>query len=152
MKNNDYDNHIAILFSDIYRNWRTAIDSQAKFFNLSLIEWHILGKLSCRGPKLSQLALSAFMGIDSAQLTRALSKLEEKGYIKKSLDQNDKRIRNIELVSPKADYIKALVGVNHRINETILSSLSEREHQLFVKLLKRVELLTDNLAEELEDA
>lgn len=87
MTKHDYDHQLPVLIGDIYRNWREVIDSIAKSYNLTRTEWHILGKLECRGPKLSQLELSELIGIDNAQLTRALNTLEDKNYISRKIDK-----------------------------------------------------------------
>ena len=87
MNDTNYERQLPVLIGDIYRNWRESLDSIAKLYNLTRTEWHILSKLECRGPRLPQQKLSELIGIDNAQLTRALNTLEDKKYISRIIDK-----------------------------------------------------------------
>ena len=134
-----------MFFGDIYRNLRSLFDTSAKAFNVTRTEWHILGKLYCRGPKLTQLELNNFLCLDEGQLTRALNSLEEKGYIRKTMDPHDKRIRHIELIDMRAKHICVMNQTNNEIEDTILSSLTEREQKTLFTLLERIKKITGEL-------
>ena len=116
----DYESQIPTLISDIYRHWREAIDSIAKSFDFTRTQWQIIGKLCCRGPRLSQAELCELSGMSRAQLTRTLNVLEDKGVIARHLDPTNRRINYVELKEPDADYIQQIQGINGRINQLLL--------------------------------
>ncbi len=104
-----------------------------------------LGKLECRGPELLQHELSELIGIDNAQLTRALNWLEDKKYILRRVDKKNRRIRHIRLVNPNADYIKKMIKVNTEINDVILSNLTSSQQEQLIKLLSKVSKITKDI-------
>ena len=145
MTNTDYEHQLPVLVGDIYRNWRETIDAVAKIHNMTKTEWHILGKLECRGPELLQHELSELIGIDNAQLSRALNGLEDKKYISRRVDKKNRRIRHIRLVNPNADYIKKMIKVNTEINDVILSNLTSSQQEQLIKLLSKVSKITKDI-------
>ncbi len=112
------------------------------------MEWHVLSKLECRGPTLLQQTLSEWVGIDNAQLTRVLNKLEEKKMIKRTIDPSNRRIRHVSLTDPNADYLRAMVSCNRDIHDAIMAALSATEQRQLLDLLKKVGQVTSVFAEQ----
>ena len=80
---------------------------------------------------MTQQALAEYLFMDPGQLTRVLRQLENKGMIKKTMDNNDRRIRHIELAAPKAEYIKSMIDINKHIENKLVATLSDdQQHQL----------------------
>jgi DNA-binding MarR family transcriptional regulator len=146
MTNNDYDSQLPVIISDIYHNWRKAIDAIAKRYGMTRTQWHIIGKLYCRGPKLSQAELSELLGINNAQLTRTLHQLEDKGIIRRFHDKNNRRSNFVELTEPNADYIQAVDAINININNQILASLPLEDQKHILLLLDHIRSVTTQLS------
>ena len=140
MNNENYDQLVAIAIGDVYRQWRAAIDTKLLEINTKLTrtEWHIIGKLQCRGPKMSQQQLADYLSMDAAQLTRVLRQLEDKGIIRKTLDEQDRRIRQLELVEPDAEYIKQMIQINKNIGDKMMSTFTKQEVTQLTTLLKKM--------------
>jgi|GEM_PF-6849236 len=145
----DYESQIPILISDIYRHWREAIDSIAKSFDFTRTQWHIIGKLCCRGPRLSQAELCELSGMSRAQLTRALNVLEDKGVIVRHLDPTNRRINYVELKEPNADYIEQIQAINNQINQLILDELAPQAQKQLVRSLTKVSAITTTIKEKM---
>ncbi|NLJ80436.1 MAG: MarR family transcriptional regulator [Firmicutes bacterium] len=85
-----------------------------------------------------QEELSTLLNIDGANTTRALNKLEEEGYAVRKADCRDGRAYRVFL-TPKAFRIKAdLFALMGSWEEKMLASLSSREQETFVNLLKKI--------------
>jgi len=134
----DYDNQLPILVSDIYHHWRKAIDAIAKQYGMTRTQWHIIGKLHCRGPKLSQAVLADMLAINHAQLTRALHQLEDQGIVRRFHEPDNRRSNVVELSNPDADYIQAIDRVNLDMNQRILSSLPQEDQKQLLQWLQHV--------------
>jgi len=137
-----FDTQVITLIGDIFRYYRSEMDESAHDFGLTRCEWQVLGKLKCHGPVMTQSELNYYLGVDNAQLTRVLNELEKKGYIAKTMDAKDKRVRNLELLNPNADYLKVMNERFNKINKTILSSLTQEEQNQLIKLLKIIRDVT----------
>lgn len=148
---NDHDQHISTLISDIYRHWREAIDNIAKSYNFTRTEWQIIGKLSCRGPSLTQSELCEYTGLSGAQLTRALNRLEKNNITVRQLDPNNRRNNHVSLKNPKASYIKNIESINSQINDLITQQLSTQQRKQLVHALQKVQHVTQHLKETLND-
>lgn len=142
----NYDDQLVVLIGDIYRHWRMAIDAQCKDQKLTRTEWHILGKLDCRGPSLTQLALCHYMGMDAAQLARALNSLEKKGYIKRAIDQKDRRLRHITLSAASKPFIQRINKINDHINRVILDAMTPAAQKKLQQSLAQMREITHTLA------
>ena len=140
-----YDRQLPVLIGDIYRRWRAALDSIAKRHALTRLEWHVLSKLECRGPRASQQQLSLWLGIDNAQLTRLLNKLETKGFIVREIDSNNRRQRYVALADASTDSIAAMVNMNAKIHTQIMEELTAEEQTQLVALLAKVDKVTASL-------
>ena len=146
MTHNDYDNQLPIMISDIYHNWRKAIDAIAKRYDMTRTQWHIIGKLHCRGPKLSQAELCELLGINNAQLTRTLHQLEDKGIIRRFHDKHNRRSNFVELTNPNADYLQSIETINTDINQQILGTLPPDDQQHLLRLLDHIRSVTNQLS------
>lgn len=147
----DYESQIPTLISDIYRHWREAIDSIAKSFDFTRTQWQIIGKLCCRGPRLSQAELCELSGMSRAQLTRTLNVLEDKGVIARRLDPTNRRINYVELKEPNADYIQQIQEINGRINQLILDELPLAAQQQLVSSLAKVSTITKTIKDKINN-
>ena len=139
-----YDELIAVHISDIYRHWRNAIDQQLLQLEpkLTQIQWHILGKLQCRGPRMTQQALAEALFMDAAQLTRLLRQLEDQGLIRKEMDQHDRRIRHIVLVEDNNQLIEKMLQVHARLNQQVMSQFSDAEKPQLETMLTKLRNVT----------
>lgn len=146
---NDHDQQISTLISDIYRHWREAIDNIAKSYHFTRTEWQIIGKLSCRGPSLTQSELCECTGLSGAQLTRALNRLEKNNITVRQLDPNNRRINHVSLKNPNARYIKNIEAINTHINELITQQLTNQEQKQLIHALQQLQNITKDLKETL---
>ena len=87
---------------------------------------------------MTQQHLGELLAMDSGQLTRVLRQLEELGMLNKTIDQQDRRIRYLELSNPKASYIKKLIACNKKVNQRMCSALNQEEQQQFLHLLEKL--------------
>jgi DNA-binding MarR family transcriptional regulator len=105
---------------------RNLSDVYGHAFGLSREEWRLLFLLS-DAVSVTSLELSARSTLDKVQVSRAAKRLEEKGYITRSIVESDRRLRNYQ-ISPKgkALFTEALPKVQARAGE-ILAAFSREE-------------------------
>lgn len=85
-----------------------------------------------------QEELSSLLNIDGANTTRAISKLEEEGYVVRLQDVEDKRAYRIYLTDKALKIKPALFDIMRSWDEKLLRTLDADEKELFVRLLKKI--------------
>ena len=99
--------------------------------------YRLLAALDEWGPA-SQAALGRGTGIDRSDVTAALVDLEERGLVRRDVNQADRR-RNIVSITPAgASRLEALDVVLDEIQERLLAPLSEDERRQFLALMRRI--------------
>lgn len=89
-------NSIGRLISIIHRKSQVYINYALSEFNITSAEYSFLLCLFRKDGK-TQEELSSFLDIDKSATTRAIKSLEEKGYVTKEKDDDDKRFNRIYL-------------------------------------------------------
>lgn len=100
----------------------------------------------CHNPGMSQEKLAKHICINKSGVTRQLSYLEEKGYVERRADKNDKRVI---CVYPTEKMLKILPKVEEIVrewNEFIAEGLSENEIEVFSKVLEKIADKAQNYA------
>jgi DNA-binding MarR family transcriptional regulator len=104
---------------------------------LGLVEWRIcLGISQSENP--SQKDLVDFAGIEQAQVSRALMKLEQKGIIQSKQSDHDRRVRIFSLSETGQSYFERVEPVIATYHQQIDSVLSEAEKAQFLDMVERV--------------
>jgi MarR family transcriptional regulator, lower aerobic nicotinate degradation pathway regulator len=99
--------------------------------------YRLLAALDEWGPA-SQAALGRGTGIDRSDVTAALVDLEERGLVRRDVNQEDRR-RNIVSITPAgASRLEALDVVLDEIQQRLLAPLSEDERRQFLALMRRI--------------
>lgn len=91
----------------------------------------------------SQAELGRSTGIDRSDVTAALTGLEARNLIERRADPENKR-RNIVTITPDgAGELAALDAVVGKVQDTLLSPLTQAQRREFVELLTRILEPTD---------
>ena len=99
--------------------------------------YRLLAALDEWGPA-SQAALGRGTGIDRSDVTAALVDLEERGLVRRDVNQEDRR-RNIVSITPDGTTrLEALDIVLGEIQERLLAPLSADERRQFLALMHRI--------------
>ncbi len=105
---------------------RNLSDVYGQAFGLSREEWRLLFLLA-EAPSVTSLELTARTTLDKVQVSRAAKRLEDKGYITRSIVETDKRLRRYQITPEGKDlFNQALPQVETRARE-ILAVFSQSE-------------------------
>jgi DNA-binding MarR family transcriptional regulator len=104
---------------------------------LTPTQFFAMARLHERG-QLSQNKLGRLSAMDPATIQGVIRRLEERGYIQRTPDVNDRRRMVLTLTADGTDLVANLLGVTDNVSEAILEPLEPRERAQFVDLLKRI--------------
>lgn len=83
--------------------------------------------------------LTEKLSVDKATTTRAIVKLEEEGYVKKVLNEEDKRKYHIYLTKKALSKKDEVLRISALWEESLIGSLSQNELDNLFSILKKIE-------------
>lgn len=133
------DKEILREIGQIYRSVNSFCDYVMKSINLEKGQYQFLIRVK-ENPGVNQKKLSALLLVDKTTTAKAVSKLVEKGYIKKKVNQVDKR--NVELyLTAKGKKTCVFLDKEERFcNDVFLEKLSKDQKGV---LLGQLSAITD---------
>nr|WP_300094327.1 MarR family transcriptional regulator [Sedimentibacter sp.] len=130
-------NSIGRLISILHRKSQVYINYALSEFNITSAEYSFLLCLFRKDGK-TQEELSSFLDIDKSATARAIKSLEEKGYITKQKDDDDKRFNRIcltEKAKANQDDIKKRI---FHWSEFLMEDVSDEEAAIVFEVLERM--------------
>jgi len=116
-----------------YRAFLSAYEKQVGHF---LPRWRVMLHLYRHGKPSPQKAVGEASYMDPGALSRHLSALETRGWIRRDTDQNDKRITNVCLTEQGKREVEKSLPKRAAFMEYTLQDISEQQmHQLMEALL-----------------
>lgn len=96
-----------------------------------------LMRLAHHGP-MSAGELARSLGHDGGATTRLLDQLEERGYLRRKPDKQDRRALRIELTAAGKSLCRNLTGCRDRVMDAAQRSLKADEREQLIEYLQRV--------------
>jgi DNA-binding MarR family transcriptional regulator len=105
--------------------------------DLSMWGYVVLNALD-RSPVRTQTALAEAIGADKTRIIGTLDELQQRGYIERRADPDDRRVRLLE-ITPAGRAVKNAVQSDiQRGEERWLAELSAGERKVFLRVLERL--------------
>jgi len=123
--------------SNLYRQIQIYITKEFKQYHIGSGQFHVFMTL-LRNDGIHQETISRSLNLDKANVTRAVNKLIEVGYVTKKVDPDDKRAF-ILYVTPKGRKIEPEIRkILENITSRLLSDFTKSEKKIALNLLKRM--------------
>jgi len=113
-------------------------------FDLSIVEWRVMANLGYREPQ-SGHEIGAHSHLDKVQVSRAVARLEKKGWIQREGDTVDRR-RNLLTLTPEGRRVfKALGKMAMDFEDDVSASLSTEEYAALDRILRKLSKRAESL-------
>lgn len=89
-------------------------------------------------PGIEQAQVAALIAYDRATIGGVIDRLEQKGYASRVVSSKDRRAREVRLTESGLSIVEELLPIVERMQNDILSGLSEAEQRQFLALAKKV--------------
>ena len=144
MKKEDLSRNFGFLISDVARLMRKNFDSRVKEIGLTRSQWWLLNHLF-RADGITQAELAETLEIERSSTGKLLDSLELKGWIKRVVDEKDRRSKRVFLTKEVEPIIKKMRGIAKKVREVSLGKLSSQQDN-FVDMLIEIKnnLTKDN--------
>ncbi|AIR03354.1 MULTISPECIES: MarR family winged helix-turn-helix transcriptional regulator [Cedecea] len=126
----------------LVRLWRGIVDDAVAFTGLTQSSWTTLMQLSVAGEKITVTDLARAQGIDLPPLTRTLAQLEKEGYVTRTPDEKDRRVKFISLTPAGQKAIKAVSETVERCQAQVAQGIPAQQIEQFSQT---VNLLAANM-------
>ena len=119
----------------IYRICGAYSQKNIKNYGLSTSELEAL-RIITHHEGISQQGLADHLSIDKAAITRLVASLENKGYICRVSDENDKRLKRL-YATEKGNLIKSEVrATEQEFYEWLFGEVNEKDMEIFMKVME----------------
>lgn len=140
--------NMAVLSCELSRTCQEKENYFASTFNLTPAEFKCL-RLFTGKKSLSIKELTSFLNITPGRITHILTSLENKKFITRKIDQNDKRNIIVHLTSKSEPFIKNLNESHIQLHEQILGKIEPDKRDLVISamedLIKAMKKWSDSL-------
>ncbi|MDO5849694.1 MAG: MarR family transcriptional regulator [Methanobacteriaceae archaeon] len=129
----DFSNNMAKL----NRSITSFVNEGLKQYNLTRSEVPYLMTLY-KYESVTQEFLSRYYDLNEGTITRALVRLEKKGFIKRVSNPNDKRKRMVSLTDEGLELALILIDYQKSIKEQVYYNFTDEEYEQLAKLLNKL--------------
>jgi DNA-binding MarR family transcriptional regulator len=109
-------------------------------YDVSMWGYGVLSALD-QSPVRTQTALADAIGADKTRIIPTLDELQQKGYIERRPDPDDRRVRLLEITPSGREVKNAIQRDIQRGEERWLSEFTAQEREVFLRALERVRRL-----------
>jgi DNA-binding MarR family transcriptional regulator len=131
------ERNIGYLMHDAARLMRVNYDRRMRDLKLTRSQWWVLNHVYFN-EGIIQTELSAILEIERATLGRLLDRLEEKGWIERRPDPNDRRAKRVFLTREVDDLVHTMRERARELREQALSGFSQQDQELLIDMLIRM--------------
>jgi MarR family transcriptional regulator, transcriptional regulator for hemolysin len=130
----DLSRNFGFILNDVARLLRTTFDRRVKALGLTRSQWWVLNHLF-RNDGATQSELAETLEVEKATLGRLLDRLEQKGWVRREGDANDRRAKRVFLTEEVEPALKAMRAAASEVRRDALTGLSGDEQERFVDML-----------------
>ncbi|MBL4802555.1 MAG: MarR family transcriptional regulator [Emcibacter sp.] len=134
-----------------YQLWRLSQDAgyvledyYSKKYNLKGENWRFMAMLASSAP-ISAKRLGECLDMDQVQVTRALNKLLDSGYVSRRTDPRDRRRVILNLSKRGTEVYQDIVVMAKDLEARLLDQIPEQERENFRKNLKQLLITVEQM-------
>lgn len=109
---------------------------QAAGLDLTPVQFAAMDALAAH-PGIDQATVAAHIAYDRATIGGVIDRLEQKGYVARSVSKRDRRAREVTLTSEGREVFDRILPIVTALQEDILDELTDEERALFLALARK---------------
>ena len=137
MDRSDLKSNFGFLMHDIARLMKAEFDRRGRELGLTRSQWWVLNFVYAKEGA-TQTELADICEVERATMGRLLDKLEEKGWVRRTDDPDDRRIRRVWLTGEVQDMMAGLRKVAAEVRADAMQGISKEDQEKFVEILCRI--------------
>lgn len=143
--------NIGFLLMKVSKDLKYILAKELKLYDLTPSQWAVLKRLemeeNCKSSlnRRTSVEIASKLEFDKPTISGIVTRLIEKGMIRKERHPSDKRSSILFLTQEAKELIPILEEVSNSVIEESLKDFSDEEKKVFLQLLKKIE---DTIGEE----
>ena len=129
---------LARVIGEVSRAWRYEMNLALKPLGLNLSMRLVLVQLQRNPEGLMQVDLARSLGIEGPTLVRLLDKLEQKGWIARISDEEDRRRKYTVLTPEAAGQVRIIEQLSDELREKMMAGLSIEQLDQCAQIMTRI--------------
>lgn len=129
--------NFGFLLSDTARLMRKRFAQRARAVNSTGPQWRVLAYLA-RMPGVNQATLAEFLEVEPITLTRLIDRMEAAGWVRREVDPNDRRARNLYMTDKAAPVMEELRKVSVTLLADAFAGVTEQDLQVAFAVLSKI--------------
>ncbi|MBT6096430.1 MAG: MarR family transcriptional regulator [Rhodospirillaceae bacterium] len=132
-----HNESLGFLFTDLSRVMRKRFDRRAREHGWTRAQWRVLSRLRYR-QGINQSTLADMLEVEPITLARHIDRLEEKGWVERRADPNDRRAWLLYLDDSVQAMLDDMQEISDWNQEAAFAGFSAPDRARFIADLKRV--------------
>jgi len=134
----DFENSVGFIVNNTAKAFQKALDAELrKNVGVTIGQWRVISTLS-RQPGLTQKEIADRVGIEGSTLVPIIDKMENDGFVKRKLDDGDRRINRIYLTNKAAELWNSMIECALRIRKLSTKEISEEQIKTTLEVLRKI--------------
>ena len=129
------------LISMIARGYAIYINHNIEEYGINATQLHLLYEISSNDD-INQEQISARCNINKGAVARSIKKLEDKGFVIRQVDENNRRQNKISLTSKGRETLKKASEILKRWEDEVILPKGYIEKELLQQILKEIAVKT----------
>ena len=130
---------LGFLIHDVARLLRKRFEQNARHIGLTRTQWQTLAYLS-RNEGVNQKALAEMLEIEPITLKRVIDNLENRGFVERRADQNDRRVWLLFMTSQSHSFLDEMRSLGEQTRSEALAGIDENERTRLARILETMKL------------
>lgn len=133
----DMDNSLGFILNKTALLSKAHFNNYLKEYDISPEQWSLVFRVVERSG-LTQKELSDSTYKDQANITRSIDRLEQKGFLKRIENPNDRRSFQLVPTQDAIALVERIIPLSQAFNAQLTQSFSEEETKMLIALLNKV--------------
>lgn len=142
----DWERTFGFLIHDVARLRKAIFDERMKVFGLTRSQWWVIGHLN-RRDGVTQSELGRTLDMSKVTLAGILDRLEQKGWLERRDDRDDRRAKRIYLTRELKSLRRRMDATAIEINERCFAGVSAEDRRRAIAVLVSMKGNLEELAE-----
>ena len=134
----DFESSVGFVVNTTAKAFQKALDAELrKNVGVTISQWRVISTLT-RQPGITQKEIANRVGVEGSTLVPIIDKMEKDGFVKRKLDDEDRRINRIYLTTKADELWNSMIECALKIRKLSTKEISEEQIKSTLDILRKI--------------